>query len=72
MAKLLHPNEPGKWTLLAQKGQRALWRRDRSDPVPVTIYWLDDSPRQPELFYEEAVARQRLEALDGDRAVLAA
>ncbi|QTC92833.1 hypothetical protein [Brevundimonas goettingensis] len=63
MTKLDHPNEPGKWTRLDAAEGRALWRRDRSDPFPVTQFYLLAPPRQSEVFYDEALARQQFAAL---------
>lgn len=52
-----HPNEPGKWTRLEGVDGVALWRRDRSDPVPVTLFYVIAPPRQAEVLYDEARAR---------------
>lgn len=58
-----HPNEPGKWTLIERRRAVALWRRERSDPFPVTQFYLLAPPRQTEVLYDEALARSRLLAL---------
>jgi hypothetical protein len=58
-----HPNEPGKWTCLEAAEGCALWRRERSDPFPVTLFYLVAPPRQTELIYGEAEARTRYERL---------
>jgi len=66
-----HPNEPGKWTLLEQDGSLALWRRERSDPVPVTMFYVVAPPRQSEVAYVEAQARSlfdKLSSRDAGRA----
>ena len=55
--RLDHPNEPGQWTLLERTGVASLWRRDRSDPFPVSLYYLIAPPRQTEVLYGEAKAR---------------
>lgn len=52
-----HPNEPGKWTRLEADAGVALWRRDRSDPVPVTLFYVLAPPGQAEILYDEARAR---------------
>lgn len=52
-----HPNESGKWTRLEADAGVALWRRDRSDPVPVTLFYVLAPPRQAEILYDEAKAR---------------
>jgi len=67
MPKLEHPNEAGKWTRLEAVGSAALWRRDRSDPFPVTQFYLLAPPRQAEVLYDEVRARARFAVLtDGD------
>lgn len=38
-------------------GGRALWRRERTDPVPVTLFYVVRPPRQTEVVYDEAKAR---------------
>lgn len=58
-----HPNEPGKWTCLEAAEGRTLWRRDRSDPFPVTLFYLVAPPRQTELIYGEGDARARYDRL---------
>lgn len=62
-ARLDHPNEPGKWTLLDRVDTAALWRRDRVDPVPVSLFYVLAPPRQAEVLYDEARARAQLAAL---------
>jgi len=57
-----HPNEPGKWKLLDHAGTAALWRRDRSDPVPVTLFYVLAPPQQAQVVYDEAVARAQFSA----------
>lgn len=52
-----HPNEPGKWTRLESGEAVALWRRDRSDPMPVTLFYVLAPPRQAEILYDETKAR---------------
>ena len=61
--RLDHPNEPGKWTLLDRVETAALWRRDRVDPVPVSLYYVLAPPRQAEVLYDEAKARAQFAAL---------
>lgn len=61
-----HPNEPGKWVLLARASEVALWRRDRSDPYPVSLFYLIAPPRQAEVTYNEEAARQRFAELAPD------
>lgn len=63
-----HPNEPGKWVLLARTGQVALWRRDRSDPYPVSLFYLIAPPRQAEVVYNEEAAHLRFAQLAPDAA----
>ena len=68
---IAHPNEPGKWTLLERQGAIALWRRERSDPFPVTQFYLLAPPRQAEVLYDEALAGAELLTLapkDDDQA----
>lgn len=57
-----HPNEPGQWTLLESRGGCSLWKRERLDPLPVTMFYVLNPPAQAELFYDEARARLRFEA----------
>lgn len=66
MARPEHPNEPGKWTLIDRRGERLLWKRERSDPVPVTVFYVVDLPRQSLILYDEAAARSQLEALEAE------
>ena len=54
-----HPNEPGKWTRLERQGEIVLWRRERSDPFPVTQFYLLAPPRQTQVLYDEALARDQ-------------
>lgn len=72
MPKLDHPNEPGKWTRLEAVGSAALWRRDRSDPFPVTQFYLLAPPRQTEVLYDEARARAQFADVSGKDANQAA
>ncbi len=58
-----HPNEPGRWTLLESREGLSLWRRDRADPMPVTMFYLLNPPTQAELIYDEARARDRFAVL---------
>lgn len=64
MTRPEHPNEPGKWTFLDSRGDRVLWKRERSDPVPVTVFYVIDLPRQPLVLYDEATARNHLGAME--------
>jgi hypothetical protein len=52
------PNEPGRRTMLEHLAAAALWRRDRTDPVPVTMFYLLNPPLQGRVVYDEAEARQ--------------
>ncbi|AQR62063.1 hypothetical protein BZG35_10720 [Brevundimonas sp. LM2] len=70
--KLDHPNEPGKWSRLDAADGLALWRRDRSDPFPVTQFYLLAPPRQTEVLYDETQARARFAALSAPEATRAA
>jgi hypothetical protein len=72
MPKLDHPNEPGKWTRLDAAGSAALWRRERSDPFPVTQFYVLAPPRQAEVLYDEARARAQFHALSSSDANQAA
>ena len=63
MSPLDHPNEPGKWIRLASAGGATLWRRDRSDPFPVTMFYVLAPPRQTEVFYDETKAQAQFDAL---------
>lgn len=56
-ATIDHPNEPGQWTLLEDRRPAALWRREKSDPFPVTLYYVVCPPRQTEVVYVEDQAR---------------
>jgi hypothetical protein len=57
-----HPNEPGQWSLVETRGGASLWKRDRLDPLPVTMFYVLSPPAQTELFYDEMRARDRFEA----------
>lgn len=57
-----HPNEPGKWSRLAAAEGKALWRRDRLDPVPVTLFYVVAPPRQSQVFYEIGAASAAFDA----------
>lgn len=57
-----HPNEPGQWTLLESRNGATLWKRDRLDPLPVTMFYVLRPPGQTELFYDEQRARDRFAA----------
>lgn len=72
MTKMDHPNESGKWTRLETAGNTVLWRRDRSDPFPVTQFYLVAPPRQTEVLYDEARARAQFSALSGSDTAAAA
>lgn len=58
-----HPNEPGRWSLLDASGKVALWRRERSDPFPVTIYYILAPTAPTEALHSENAARDRFAAL---------
>lgn len=64
MISLDHPNEPGRWTLLAKTSETALWRRDRDDPFPVSLFYILSPPRQAEVVYDEIQARALFEGLN--------
>jgi len=66
--RLDHPNEPGKWTQLEGGDSAALWRRDRMDPVPVSLFYVLAPPRQAEVFYDEALARVQFSRLSPSQA----
>ncbi len=53
-----HPNEPGVWTLLDHADAVALWRRERIDPVPVTLFYIVRPAQQDEILYSEERARE--------------
>lgn len=57
-----HPNDPGRWTLVQAGPTAAVWKRDRDDPFPVTMYYLVSPPQQPQVVYDEASALALLEA----------
>ena len=68
MQHLGHPNEPGKWTRLDTTEAAALWQRDRSDPFPVTMFYVVALPRQTEVLYDELNARARFSSVtSGDK-----
>jgi hypothetical protein len=52
-----HPNDPGRWTVVETATDATLWRRERDDPFPVTLFYLVAPPRQPEVLYDEDRAR---------------
>lgn len=58
-----HPNEPGKWTRLEGSTSPVLWRRERSDPFPVTMFYVVAAGHQTEVIYGEAAARARFAEL---------
>jgi len=53
--------EPGR----ASKEGFALWRRERQELAPVTMYYVVAPPRQSEILYDEARARARFNHLAG-------
>jgi hypothetical protein len=57
-----HPNDPGRWTLVRVVPGATLWRRDRNDPFPVTMFYLVMPPDQPRVVYDEAGALALLES----------
>ncbi|MEH6666055.1 MAG: hypothetical protein V7678_14480, partial [Brevundimonas sp.] len=57
-----HPNDPGRWTLVQTRSAAAVWRREREDPWPVTMFYLVAPPRQPQVLYDEASALALLNA----------
>ena len=59
-----HPQDPGRWALLETTPVATLWRREREDPVPVTLFYVVSPPRQTEVLYSEALARKRFETLN--------
>lgn len=62
-----HPNEPGIWTLLDHGDVIALWKRERVDPVPVTLFYIVRPPHQDEIIYSEERAREAFARFtDGD------
>jgi len=63
MRHIEHPNEPGKWTRLDTTEDAALWQRDRSDPFPVTMFYVVAPPRQTEVLYDELGARARFSSV---------
>ena len=62
-----HPNEDGTWTRLEGVDRVALWQRDRTTFAPVTMYYVIAPPRQSEILYDEAKARERYEAIASAR-----
>jgi hypothetical protein len=63
MARNDHPNEPGAWTRIDATEGAVLWRRDRLDPVPLTMFYIVAPPRQMEVIYGESQAKARFAAL---------
>lgn len=61
-----HPNEPGRWTLLERRAAASLWRRERSDPAPVTMFYVLRPPRQAQILYDETRARELFESVPPD------
>lgn len=59
-----HPNDPGRWNVLEQSDRATLWRRDRSDPFPLTMFYVVSPPLQPELIYVEQDALRRFSDLE--------
>lgn len=53
----VHPNDTGTWARLEGRPGFALWRRERQELAPVTMYYVVAPPRQSEIFYDEAKAR---------------
>lgn len=62
-----HPHEDGAWTRLEGADGVALWQRDRTTPAPVTMYYVIAPPRQTEILYDPAKARERYESLAAGR-----
>lgn len=60
-----HPNDAGAWARMEGREGFALWRRERLTFAPVTMYYVIAPPQQSEIFYDEAKARSRYEALAG-------
>ena len=60
-----HPNDAGAWTRLEGRERFALWRRERQELAPVTMYYVVAPPRQSEILYDEATARARFNDLAG-------
>lgn len=60
-----HPNDAGTWARLEGRERLALWRRERQELAPVTMYYLVAPPRQSEILYDEAKARARFNELAG-------
>lgn len=58
-----HPNDAGTWTRLEGQPGCALWRRERQTLAPVTMYYVVAPPRQSEILYDEAKARERFDEL---------
>lgn len=56
-----HPNEDGAWIRLEGSDGLALWQRDRTTFAPVTMYYVIAPPRQSEILYDLAKARERYE-----------
>jgi len=64
-----HPNEPGRWTLVQARPDAAVWRRDRDDPFPVTMFYLLAPPAQPQVLYDESGALALFDAAAQPRSV---
>ncbi|WGM30496.1 hypothetical protein [Brevundimonas sp. NIBR11] len=62
-----HPNEEGAWTRLEGAVGVALWQRERTTFAPVTMYYVIAPPRQTEILYDLAKARERYEILAAGR-----
>lgn len=62
-----HPNEDGAWTRLEGVDGVALWQRERTTFAPVTMYYVIAPPRQTEILYDPAKARDRYEVLTAAR-----
>lgn len=60
-----HPNDAGAWTRLEGREGFALWRRERRELAPVSMYYVVAPPRQSEILYDEARARARFNELAG-------
>lgn len=58
-----HPNDPGRWTVIEARPNATLWRREREDPLPVTMFYLVAPPAQPQVLYDAARAMALFDAL---------
>jgi hypothetical protein len=58
-----HPNDPGRWTLIEARPGATLWRREREDPMPVTMFYLLAPPAQPQVLYDAERAMILLDAV---------